>query len=335
LLCLIPPLAMFCAIVRLRAYRPSWLAAALLAGTVAGIVLGALQVVGRDSTSPWYLYRDTNIGAGVGFFANANHMASLLVIALPFAAAIAAAGKSRNIQRYSALLAVLAGLALLLIVGIALNGSIAGFALAVPVVAASALILLKPSRLLRRTLVLLAGLSVIAAIGLMAASSIGGTKVGQDASAAVESREQILQTTGRAIADYLPAGSGLGSFRKVYRLYESPGTVTNEYVIHAHNDYAELALELGVPGVILMALFLAWSAGAAWAVFGRSEGSPFGRAAAIASAALLAHSLVDFPLRTAALSTCFAMCLALLADRRLPQRQDAADLRPTRHLVIG
>lgn len=334
-LCLIPPLAMFCAIVRLRAYRPSWLAAALLVGAVAGIVLGALQVVSRDSTSPWYLYRDTNIGAGVGFFANANHMASLLVIALPFAAAIAAAGKSRNIQRYSALLAVLAGLALLLIVGIALNGSIAGFALAVPVVAASALILLKPSRLLRRTLVLLAGLSVIAAIGLMAASSIGGTKVGQDASAAVESREQILQTTGRAMADYLPAGSGLGSFRKVYRLYESPGTVTNEYVIHAHNDYAELALELGVPGVILMALFLAWWAGAAWAVFGRSEGSPFARAAAIASAALLAHSLVDFPLRTAALSTCFAMCLALLADRRLPQRQDAADLRPTRHLVIG
>jgi O-antigen ligase len=169
----------------------------------------------------------------------------------------------------------------------------------------------------------------------MAASSIGGTKVGQDATAAVESREQILQTTGRAMADYLPAGSGLGSFRKVYRLYESPGTVTNEYVIHAHNDYAELALELGVPGVILMALFLAWWAGAAWAVFGRSEGSPFARAAAIASAALLAHSLVDFPLRTAALSTCFAMCLALLADRRLPQRQDAADLRPTRHLVIG
>ncbi|HKP33532.1 MAG TPA: hypothetical protein VJT70_01965, partial [Sphingomicrobium sp.] len=204
LLCMIPPLAMFCAIVRLRAYRPSWLAAALLTGTVAGILLGALQVVSRDSTSPWYLYRDTNIGAGVGFFANANHMASLLVIALPFAAAVAAAGKTRNIQRYSALLAVLAGLALLLIVGIALNGSIAGFALAVPVVAASALILMKPTRLLRRTLVLMAGVSVIAAVGLMAASSIGGTKVGQDASAAVDSREQIIETTGRAIADYLP-----------------------------------------------------------------------------------------------------------------------------------
>src|SRR4051812_48805138 len=33
LLCLIPPIAIFCAIVRLRAYRPSWLAVALIAGT--------------------------------------------------------------------------------------------------------------------------------------------------------------------------------------------------------------------------------------------------------------------------------------------------------------
>ena len=45
LLCLIPPVAMFCAMVRLNAYRRSWLAAALLTGTTLGILLGALQVV--------------------------------------------------------------------------------------------------------------------------------------------------------------------------------------------------------------------------------------------------------------------------------------------------
>jgi len=39
--------------------------------------------------------------------------------------------------------------------------------------------------------------------------------------------------------------------------------------------------------------------------------------------------------RTAAISACFAMCLALLADRRTqPPRREAQDLRPTRHLVI-
>jgi O-antigen ligase len=132
----------------------------------------------------------------------------------------------------------------------------------------------------------------------------------------------------------MPLGSGLGSFLKVYRLYERPDAVTSEYVIHAHNDYAELTLELGVAGIILILLFLGWWGNRVWAVWKEGEGGPFARAASIASGAVLVHSLVDFPLRTAAISACFAMCLALLADRKTPARQEVADLRPTRHLVI-
>lgn len=334
LLSLIPALATFCAVVRLRAYRPSWLAAALLAGTLLGVMLGALQVVNTGPAWPWYLYADTNVGRAVGFFANANHMASLLVITLPFVAALAVAGRSRNIQRYSALLAILAAVALVLIVGIALNGSLAGYVLAVPVLAASALIVLGASNWLRGWLALAAALSVAAGLGALATSSIGGTKLGQDASTSVQSREQILKTTGKAIRDYMPFGSGLGSFVKVYRLYESPDNVSSEYVIHAHNDYAELALELGVAGVVLILLFLAWWAANVAVVWRAMEGSPFARAASIASAAILVHTFVDFPLRTAAISACFAMCCALLIDRRMAPRDELGDLRPTRHLVI-
>jgi O-antigen ligase len=335
LLCIIPPVAIFCAIVRLDAYRPSWLAAALLAGAIAGIILGALQVVSAGPNSPWYLYPETNVGLGVGFFANANHMADLLVIALPFVAAIAAAAKGGNIQRYSALLTILAGIGMVLVVGIALNGSLAGHALAFPVIAASALILLPSGSRWRGWLAGAAALSVIASIAGLASSSIGSTRIGHDATGAVQSREQILVTTSKAMADYMPLGSGLGSFVRVYRLYESPDKVTNEYVIHAHNDYAELALELGVAGIILMLLFLGWWASQCFAVWRQGEGGSWARAASIASAAVLLHSLVDFPLRTAAISVCFAMCLALLAERRAPMRRDSSDLRPTRHLVIG
>ena len=86
--------------------------------------------------------------------------------------------------------------------------------------------------------------------------------------------------------------------------------------------------------IVLIVLFLMW-----WVVTVRrtwltTESGPFARAASIASAAVLAHSLVDFPLRTAAVSAAFGMCLALLADRRPPQAADATDIRPTRHLVI-
>jgi O-antigen ligase len=335
LLCLIPPFALFCAIVRLNAYRRSWLTIALLTGTILGILLGALQVVTVGGVSPWYLYPETNRGVGVGFFANANHMANLLVMALPFLAAFGLAAKGASIQRYSASLFILGAVGILLLVGIALNGSLAGYALAVPVIAASLLMVLSRKNRARRWLAAAVALAVVAAVGALATSSIGATVLTKDASTSLQSREQILRTTGQAIADFMPWGSGLGSFLKVYRLYESPDTITSEYVVHAHNDYAELTLELGAAGIALMLLFLAWWLRAVWDAWIRASGDPFTRAASIASAAVLLHSLVDFPLRTAAISACFSMCLALLADRRAPPRQDAADLRPARHVVIG
>jgi len=335
LFCLIPPIAIYCAMTRLRAYHPSWIAAALLAGTVGGVLLGAVQVASPTAGSAWYPYPESNFGSAVGFFANSNHMADLLVVSLPFVAAIAAAGRNRNIQGYSALIAVLVGFGVVLLVGIALNGSLAGYGLAVPVVAASALIILPSSNRWRALVAGIAALALVGAIGALAATSIGGTKIGTDAKGSVQSREDILKATGKAIEDNLPWGSGLGSFLRVYRLYESPDTVTTEYVVHAHNDYAEVALELGVAGIVLMLLFLAWWLGAVASVWRTAGAGPFSRAASIASAAVLVHSLVDFPLRTAAISACFAAFCALLADRRAPVRQEATDLRPARHIVIG
>jgi O-antigen ligase len=335
LLGLIPPIAVVCAMVRLKAYRPMWLAIALLAGTIAGILLGALQVASSHAAeAPWYLYEETNIGTAVGFFANVNHMASLLVMSVPFLAAIAASSRTENVQRYSAVLALTAGGALVIVVGLALNGSLAGYGLALPVLAASALIVLRPNSRLRIWAVVAAGLLLVGAVTALETTSIGGTKVGQDATTSVQSREAILATTSEALKDFFPAGSGLGSFRGVYHLYEKPTEVTDTYVIHAHNDYVELALETGALGLLVLALFLIWWIAAVWRVWRTAEAGPFARAASIASAAVLVHSLVDFPLRTAAISACFGMCAALLADRRGPPQAEASDLRPTRHIVM-
>jgi len=335
LLGIIPPLAIFCGIVRLRAFRPDWLAGALLAAMVAGILIGALQVASSSSgQSPWYLYEDTNVGAAVGFFANANHMAILLVVALPFLAAIAATARRANVQRYSAVLALTIGIGLVVLVGLALNRSLAGYGLALPVLTASALIILPSTSRLRIWAVALAVVLVIAAVVGLEVTSIGSSKLGQEASTSVQSRTDILVTTTRAMRDFLAFGSGLGSFRQVYHLYERPEQVTNTYVIHVHNDYIEFALETGVAGIIVMALFLAWWAVAVWRVWRTAEAGPFARAASIASAAILVHSLVDFPLRTAAMSACFAMCVALLADRRAPRAREPSDLRAARHAVI-
>jgi O-antigen ligase len=335
LLGLIPPLAIFCAMVRLKAYRPHWLAIALIAGTLAGIALGALQVASSNAAiSPWYLYDDTSVGKGVGFFANADHMATLLVITIPFLAALVAAGKKASMQRYTAIVAVAAGLAILIAVGLALNGSLAGYGLTLPVFATSFLIVLPPASRLRLWVVSVAALLIVGAVTALEITPIGSGAIGAHATSSVQSRADILATTSHAAEDFMPFGSGLGSFRSVYVLYEHPEQVTDTYVVHAHNDYAEVALELGLAGVVLMLLFLAWWAMAVWRVWRTAEAGPFARAAAIASAAILIHSLVDFPLRTGAIAACFAMCLALLADGRAAPPREKSELRRRRHVEV-
>ncbi|MEO6224501.1 MAG: O-antigen ligase family protein [Sphingomicrobium sp.] len=328
---LIPPVAMVCAVIRLKASRASWLTAALVAGTIAGVLIGALQVGTTDAeASPWYLYPETNIGVAVGFFANANHMAILLVATLPFLAAVLAAGRKAEIQHFSALAAVTLGAGLVILVGILLNRSLAAYGLMLPVLVASALIVIPGRNRVRPILMAVAVLLLAGGIGLIAGNSTSPGKLG--ASESVQTRQVMFATTVRAAADFMPLGSGLGTFPTVYSLYEDPNSVTNTVVVHAHDDYAELALETGLPGVLLTLLFLAWWGAGVWRVWRSTEPAPFARAASIASAAILAHSLVDFPLRTAAIASVFAMCIALLADRRAPPPKEAGVLRPTRHV---
>jgi O-antigen ligase len=333
---IIPSLAIVCAMVGLKAYRRRWLAIALILGTVAGIALGALQVGSSNpDASSWYLYEDTNVGKAVGFFANADHMATLLLVTIPFVAAIVAAGRRTGVQRYSAIVAIAAAIAMVLLAGIALNGSLAGYGLALPVIAASALIIVPRKGQLRTWIISIAAVLLIVSVAALETTPIGTGKIGEHAKSAVQSRSEILSTTARAAGQFMPFGSGLGSFRRVYPLYESPGQVTPVYVVHAHNDLIEFVLELGLAGLVLVLLFLAWWGSAVWKVWRSGELRPFARAASIASGAILVHSLVDFPLRTAAIGACFGMCLALLADRRgVPAEKEQAELRSSRHVVI-
>ena len=134
----------------------------------------------------------------------------------------------------------------------------------------------------------------------------------------------------------MPLGSGLGSFRRIYAVYEDHDRLDpTAYVPHAHNDYVELALETGIPGLIVLLLFLLWWGRAAWRAWAGPGSGDYARAAAVASAAILVHSLVDFPLRTAGISAVFAMCLALMIRQRPAAPAEPARLWPTRHVVLG
>ena len=336
LLASLPFLGMLAATLFLRAYSVLWLAAALIGGTLCGVLLGILQVSSPfPEQSPWYLYRVSNFGVATGFFANGNHMADLLLVTIPFIAAVGAMlrGRAKDVRARSAGLAVASSGLVLIVLGLILNQSLAGYGLGVPVVLASLLILFGlPARWTGGALLGI-GAAGAAAIALLWASPIS-TQLDPGASTSVTSRRHIAANSLDLAGEYAPVGSGLGTFPKLYQVKEDPAKVDRWYVNHAHNDYLELAVETGLPGVLLILIFLLWWGRAVWRMVRSPASDQFALAAAVASAAILIHSLVDYPLRTAAISAVFAMSLALVLQSRRSAHSDK-DLRPVRHLVVG
>lgn len=337
LLALLPPIGMLAATLVLRAYSTIWLAFALIAGALAGVLLGILQVSSPiPEQSPWYVYRVSNFGVATGLFANSNHMANLLLVTIPFIAAVGATlrGQTEDLRARTAGLAVAFSGLVLITLGLILNQSLAGYGLAVPVLLASLLILFGlPAKWTRGALIGI-GLAGIAAIALLWTSPISTQFDDLGASTSVTSRRQIASTSLALAAEFATVGSGLGTFPRLYQMKEDPALVDRFYVNHAHNDYLEVATETGLPGVLLMLAFLFWWGGAVWRMLRSPASDHFAIAGAVASAAILMHSMVDYPLRTASISAAFAMSLALILQSRRSARSDG-DLRPVRHLVVG
>lgn len=334
-LTLLPPIAVLSAMLLRGAYRESWLTLAILIGTLAAVLVGALQVGSADPfTSPWYFYEITNHGAATGFFANRNHMASLLVISVPILFALVEDLRSRveNPKAKSATLLLAFAGGLVLLVGILLNGSLAVLLLGPPVLVLSASMLMPPQMKLRR---LLTGLALLAMVATLAVyiSPLHDQMADTNATSVTE-RKTIWSNTTPAVLAFMPVGSGISSFVDLYAGYENPLEVTRTYVNHAHNDYLEIALETGIPGIVLLIVFLLW-----WGIRTRylwrsQRTNRYALAASIATAALLLHSLVDYPLRTAALSAIMAACLALMVQPRDGTKDAKDDLWRTRHLTV-
>jgi O-antigen ligase len=232
------------------------------------------------------------------------------------------------------MLVVLIGSLLVLVVGIAINGSLAGFGLAVPVVAATVLMLWARKRRVPAWLVLPVALIAAGAVYLPFSAPLGNDLTTAGAQTNPLSRATSFRITSQAIGDYLPFGSGIGSYGDVYPQYEDPATIGRWYMNHVHGDYLEVALETGFPGILLILLVLLWWLWRVQAIWRAEKPDHFARAATVASAAILAHSVVDYPLRTAAISVLFAICLALMAEPRPKVRrgEEAKDENRARHL---
>ena len=337
LLWLLPAFAVFLGVAALGAFRARGLAGIIVAITLVSVMVGALQVIGGDSA---YFYQVTNVGQAVGFFANSNHNATLLLIAIPFLAALQATflRAGRSARNASAVRLLTIAVYAVILVGLLINSSLAGIGLGVPVALGTWLTFGRFSGrgrgpALRRTLTILTIAGSAAAVLLIVVGPFGNNLTGQQTEHVELSRQTSFALTLRAAGDFLPFGSGVGSFQPIYAGQEPLGTVGSTFMNHAHSDWIELLLETGVPGLLLAALLLYWLVRRARAIWQAEDRDPFAQAATIAAAAMLLHSVVDYPLRTAALSAVFAACIALIAGAR-PYVRQRTQKSSARHLEL-
>jgi len=324
---LVAPIAMFIATLKLDDAARRRVIMLIAIGAIASMLVAMLQVQGAH----WLVMFDTpDHGFGEGIFANKNHQSDFLLVGI---IAVASGATSARKNSRIALRPIAVALIALFIVGIVAAKSRFGLILT-PVAVLGVLPMLLPRDAGRRSVLSvgggLLGLCGLAAIILNSGIAYDSlARFGLDAN---EGRVVFWPNVIYGIGQFWPLGSGIGSFVPVFQSVEPLATTGATYVVHAHCDYLEIALESGAPGVALVGLFLIWFAVVAWV---RLSGSQVFRgrqrlatlsnsslAAVVSILILLVHSAVDYPLRTLSLACIFAFFCATLARPTEPGRSE-------------
>ncbi|WP_324699487.1 O-antigen ligase family protein [Novosphingobium aerophilum] len=311
---LLPAAAMLLAVAHMDLRERLALSAVAIGCALASLLLGVMQLL---SAGQWgTLYPEGHLGYATGLFANRNHQASFLLVAVALACTFAARKASGSILA----LLLMASLA----AGVIATTSRAGLLL-LPVsllpLAASI-----PARRLRW----LAVLPLVAAGAYALAMNNAMVRIVMDRirNGNME-RLSFWQDSGTAIARFWPFGSGYGTFAGVFQTVEPLEHVGTHYVNHAHNDLLEIMLEGGMPATLLFAAGIAW-----WLRRGVSALRETGSARRLGIAAwtgilvLLLHSLVDYPVRMLPVELVAAMLAGFLVPPAPPAQPARRRLGP-------
>ena len=267
-LALIPCLAMFVLVQHLDRHRVRRLVFLFVLVAVAEATLGIMQL-GAPQSSPLHLGNPYGGGASTGTYVNRNHFAALMAMALPTLMALWAAEvlpphgpkgeilrdhpRNRDVKLARRLL--LSTFVMAVVLALLFTRSRAGIGCGLAMLALASLSLVWNAGSIHARVIL----GLVAATALMLGAYIGLTPVlerftVEEISLSYDGRMRIAAGTLGAALDFLPFGSGLGTFADVfarYQLESFPG-----YIDHAHNDYAEVFLELGVAGIAAVALLV-------------------------------------------------------------------------------
>ena len=308
-LALIPCIAIFLLVPQLGRRQLRALVLVFVGVVLGEAVLGILQS-GAAKGSPLHLGNPFAGAGATGTYVNRNHFSALIAMGLPVLVAIWAAetlpardaygevlrGHPRHAdvrlaRRIAWSLAVALALAALLF-----SRSRAGIGCGLAAFGATSLVLVWSAA----TVPVRVALGAVASVALLLAAYAGLTPIVErfapdDLSLGYAGRLRLAGAALRAALDFLPFGSGLGTFGDVFQRYQSEGLVG--YVDHAHNDYAEAFLELGVAGAAAIALMAA-ALFARWGGIARGQASrslgTLQVAAGFSVLALAVHGAFDF-----------------------------------------
>jgi len=134
-----------------------------------------------------------------------------------------------------------------------------------------------------------------------------------------DARAYVWEDAAYSAQRYWPVGSGTGTFDEVFQIDESLENMTLRRAGRAHNDYLEVAIEAGLPGLALIAGWLALLIWLSW----RARTSHLRWVAWGASVVLLSialQSITDYPLRNMTMLCFGGFALLILARLGAPLR---------------
>jgi O-antigen ligase len=320
---LVPPTAIFLSALVLDRTQREALVTLILAVAVVAAFVSFFQFVSAGTS--FSFYKTAHQGFGIGFFANRNHQSVFIVIAMLLASGFLI----RDARDWQGQLIGLALVMILALSAVTTTFSRAGMAFFLAGLGAVAAVMVGLRNIgWRPMLVALLGLAGLG--GAIASTHQFDRFLARLQTAADDQRFEYAVESMPIIGDYFPVGSGIGTFVSVYQKYETIDRLVPNYANHLHNDYLEILMEAGMLGVLALLLGIV----ALGRLIFRNLRQPFrranllGAAAAVSTIFLMAHSVIDYPLRTQALACLFSLLLVLMLDDPLARLERMLGKRP-------
>lgn len=297
----------------------------VIAAAVVSVPIGVAQLQGGPQ-SELRFYTPTNVHDAVGLFANRNHYAALLYSALALALVFLLGDLKRvdlrpGMRPLRMLLWALVAVAL--VIGLATTRSRAGMLMvALGALAVSVLALRAHGR---KALPWLLGGAVLV-LALIVHLGLDWILERAQQLWSGDHRLTIMAASTGLAAEFGWLGVGPGAFPVAYAAYEPLELIGAKIVNHAHNDWLEWWLEIGLLLPLMGLLVGGWL----WRRLRNGHGPlhVYAQGALLVLLLNLIHALFDYQLRTSTMMVVVVLCCACLLPGRDPPHKSPPGMRP-------